>query len=499
MSDFRPQLSLAFDSPADETADWLVLGGWEDGPTNPAWEALDERLAGLLTKLTAAEDFTGKSNSTLTIPAPRGIKAKRLLLVGLGKQAKASRRSLHDAAATAIRIITTRKFDRIVLALPKSTAVSPDEVVLAFGVGAVQGSIGPDVRRSEPSRHPPREIVLVAPSSGKRAAFKTVLHRAQVEAEALTLARHLVNAPPCDLYPETFAAQTAEIARKVGLEYEIWDDRRLAAENMGAILGIAQGSTRPARFAVLRYQGGGSRTVAYVGKGVTFDSGGLSLKTNEQMLDMKCDMAGAATVLAATQAVAQLKLPINLLTVMPLVENMPSGYSVKLGDVLKARNGKTIEILNTDAEGRVILADALAYVAEQKVNHIVDLATLTGACMIALGTEIAGLMSNDTVWSTVVSDAIERSGERAWQLPMDEDFEEALKSKVADCKNAPGARYGGAITGGKFLEQFVNGIPWVHLDIAGPAWADKESAAKDSGGTGAYVRGLIELAHAYVA
>jgi leucyl aminopeptidase len=182
---------------------------------------------------------------------------------------------------------------------------------------------------------------------------------------------------------------------------------------------------------------------------------------------------------------------------MPLVENMPSGYAVKLGDVLKARNGKTIEILNTDAEGRVILADALAYAAEQKANNIVDLATLTGSCMVALGTEIAGLMSNDNAWAADVLSAITRAGERAWQLPMDEDFDEALKSKVADCKNAPGTRYGGAITGAKFLQQFVNDIPWVHLDIAGPAWAEDESAAKDSGGTGAYVRGLIELAHSY--
>jgi leucyl aminopeptidase len=497
MNDFRPQLSLSFESPADEVADWLVLGAFEDGNALPAWTALDERLSGLLTKLRGSEDFTGKALSSLTLHSPRGIKAKRLLLLGFGKQASASRRSLHDAAAAALRIISARKFDRVDLVLPKLSGVSADDVVLAFGVGAIQGSVGPGLRQSVATRLSPQEIVLIAPSGSKKTALKEVLHRAQVEGEALTLARGLVNTPPCDLYPETFAAQIADIARQVGIECEIWDERRLAAENMGAILGVAQGSTRPARFAVLRYHGGGKKLLAYVGKGVTFDSGGLSLKTNEQMLDMKCDMAGAATVLAATQTVAQLKLPINLLTVMPLVENMPSGYAVKLGDVLKSRNGKTIEILNTDAEGRVILADALSYAAEQKASHIVDLATLTGACMIALGTEIAGLMSNNDAWAGDVQNAITRAGERAWQLPMEEDFEEALKSKVADCKNAPPNRYGGAITGGKFLQQFVNDIPWVHLDIAGPAWAEKDSAAKDSGGTGAYVRGLIELAYSY--
>jgi leucyl aminopeptidase len=497
MSDFRPQLSLSYDAPADEVADWLVVGAFEDGGPSPAWSALDERTSGLLGKLRAAEDFTGKALTTLTQHSPRGIKAKRLLLIGLGKQANASRRSFHDAAAAALRTITSRAFNRVALALPKSAGVTPEDSLLAFGVGAVQGSIGPGIRQSEPSRHPPGEIVLIAPSGAKKTALKEVLQRAQVEAEAQALTRKLVNTPPCDLYPETFAAQVADIARQSDIECDIWDDRRLAAEKMGAILGVAQGSTRPAHFAVLRYTGGGKKTLALVGKGVTFDSGGLSLKTNEQMLDMKCDMAGAATVLAATQAVARLKWPINLLTVMPLVENMPSGYSVKLGDVLKARNGRTIEILNTDAEGRVILADALAWVAEQKVNHIVDLATLTGACMIALGTEIAGLMSNHDAWARDVQDAIARAGERAWRLPMDEDFDEALKSKVADCKNAPPNRYGGAITGGKFLQQFVNDIPWVHLDIAGPAWAEKDSASKDAGGTGTYVRGLIELAHAY--
>ncbi len=497
MNDFRPQLSLAFESLADEAADWLVIGAWEDGHVSPAWTALDEKLSGLLSKLRAGEDFTGKPFTTLTVHAPKGIKAKRLLLIGLGKQADTSRRSLHDAASAALRVITARQFERVALVLPKSASVSLEEAALAFGVGAIQGSVGPGIRQTEATRFPPREIVLIAPASSKKTALKEIVHRAQVEGEALSLARTLVNTPPCDLYPETFAAQAADIARRVGVECEIWDDRRLAAEGMGAILGIAQGSTRPARFAILRYHGGGRKTLAYVGKGVTFDSGGLSLKTNEQMLDMKCDMAGAATVLAATEAVARLKVPTNLLTVMPLVENMPSGYSVKLGDVLKARNGKTIEILNTDAEGRVILADALAYAAEQKANHIVDLATLTGACMIALGTEIAGLMSNNDNWASDVQSAITRAGERAWQLPMDADFEEALKSKVADCKNAPGVRYGGAITGGKFLQQFVGDIPWVHLDIAGPAWTEKESAAKDAGGTGAYVRSLIELAHAY--
>jgi leucyl aminopeptidase len=497
MNDSRVRISASTLSPAEIEADWLVASLGENEVAHPpALAALDTKLGGIVTTLRERGDFTGKAGELLALHAPAGIKAKRLLLVGIGKVEEASRRTLHDAAATALKSITGKKFARAALLIPDLSGVTLEQRILAFGVGAIHGSHGPGIKKTEPSRFPPEEIVLAVPAGSN---VDAVMRRATIEGDALTLARTLVNTPPCELYPETFAAKAADISRRLGIECDIWDDRRLATEGMGAILGIAQGSTRPARLAILRYRGGGGKTLAYVGKGVTFDSGGLSLKTNEQMLDMKCDMAGAAAVLASLQAIAELKLKVNILAVMPLVENMPSGYSVKLGDVLKSRSGKTIEILNTDAEGRVILADALAYVAEQKVDHIVDLATLTGAVMIALGTEIAGLMSNNDAWANQVRSAIVRAGERAWQLPMDRDFEEALKSNVADCKNAPGIRYGGSITGGKFLEQFVAGIPWAHLDIAGPAWAEKESPAKDAGGTGAYVRSLIELAHEYSA
>jgi leucyl aminopeptidase len=215
------------------------------------------------------------------------------------------------------------------------------------------------------------------------------------------------------------------------------------------------------------------------------------------MLDMKCDMAGAAAVLAALQAVAELRLPVNVLGVLALVENMPSGKAVKLGDVLKARNGKTIEVLNTDAEGRLILADALSWAAEQKPDHLVDLATLTGACMVALGTQVAGLMTNNEAWGSQVREAAGRAGERVWPLPLFEFYGEQIKSHVADMKNTGNGRWGGAITAAKLLEQFVGDVPWAHLDIAGPAWQEHESASRDPGGTGFGVRTLVELARKY--
>ena len=237
--------------------------------------------------------------------------------------------------------------------------------------------------------------------------------------------------------------------------------------------------------------------VTLVGKGVTFDSGGLSLKTTDQMVDMKCDMAGAATVLAAMQALAEEKVPVNVLGVMALVENLPSGKAMKLGDVLHARNGKTIEVLNTDAEGRLILADALAYTVDQKVDHLVDLATLTGACIVALGMDVAGVMTNDETWSARVQAAAQAAGEKLWPLPMDAHYAEMIKSDVADMKNTGGSRWAGAISAAKMLEEFVGTTPWAHLDIAGPAWAEKDNVVRGAGGTGFGVRTLVELARHY--
>ncbi len=361
------------------------------------------------------------------------------------------------------------------------------EFTLAVGVGLAQGCQGPGIRKTTPTRFAPNHFLLLGGNPDD-------LPRVRAEARALWLARELVNMPPSELYPETFAAVAADAGRITGFEVEVWDESRLAAERMGSLLAVAKGSGRPARLAILRYNGNpGGPTLGLVGKGVTFDSGGLSLKTTENMVDMKCDMAGAAAVLAGTQAIAELKLPVNILGILALVENMPSGVSVKLGDVLTARNGKTIEVLNTDAEGRLILADALSFVSEQ-TDRIVDFATLTGACMVALGTETSGLMTNDDAWGETILAAITRAGERAWKLPLDASYDSLIKSKVADMRNTGGGKWAGAIAGGKFLEQFVGSAKWVHLDIAGPSFAEGESAALDPGGTGCMVRSIVEMA-----
>ncbi len=473
----KTQIEITSEPAAVVPADWLVVGVWSD-------ERADSPATQLADALRERGDLSGKHLELVPVLNPAGVVATRLLFVGLGKRADAKRATLHDAASAALRHITAKKTATIAFAIPAP------EFTLAVGVGAAQGCIGPGLRKTSPSRFAPERIRLVGGNESD-------LARVRAESRAMWLARELVNAPPRELYPETFANAAVIAGEQTGFAVEVWDDSRLAAERMGSLLGVAQGSYHPARLAILRYTGKpGAPVLGLIGKGVTFDSGGLSLKPTDGMVDMKCDMAGAAAVLAGVQAIAELKLPVNVLGVMALVENMPSGNALKLGDVLTARNGKTIEVLNTDAEGRLILADALCFAAEH-TDRLVDFATLTGACLVALGTETSGLMTNDDTWGDTILAAVSRAGERAWKLPMDASYDGLIKSKVADMRNTGGGRWAGAIAGGKFLEQFVGNAKWVHLDIAGPAFAEGETAAQDAGGTGCMVRAIVEMARGF--
>ncbi|HZZ79349.1 MAG TPA: leucyl aminopeptidase [Gemmataceae bacterium] len=469
-------------------ADWLIITVWEKDALAGNVAELDASLGGIIGRLREQGDIAGKARELTPIYQPAGIAAKRLLVVGLGQRDKADYASLLAASAAAARMLSAKSWPRIAVALPDEPMA-----LRACAAGLFQGSSSAGIRKNKNERTPPDEVCFIADGIDA-----DELRRADVEGRATNLARELVNTPPCDLYPETFAERARECAIKSGLDIQIFDEQQLVVERMNSLLAVARGSDRPPRLVALRHRLGGDKpTLALVGKGVTFDSGGLSLKTNEGMLDMKCDMAGAAAVLGAMQAIAELQLSVNVLGIMALVENMPSGKAMKLGDVLKARNGKTIEVQNTDAEGRLILADALAYAVDMKSAHIVDLATLTGACMVALGSEVAGLMSNDEAWSGKVLAAAKAAGEKAWPLPMMPHFGDMIKSKVADMRNTGGSRYGGAITAAKLLEEFVGTTPWAHLDIAGPAWADHDDATRDAGGTGCFVRTLVELARSY--
>jgi leucyl aminopeptidase len=493
------RITAEFASSHQVGADWLVAGVWEGDTPAGALAELNARLDGQLSRLLERGDFTGKAKETAPLYEPRGLAAKRLLLVGLGQRGKIDPAALFTAGAAAARAITSKQYPRLACLLPEGVPdLDVTRVAALVGAGLMHGSEGPGLRKSKADRFAPDEWRLVAPAGVNRQDVERGARQADVEGRAVSLARELVNLPPCDLYPESFADRARHVAQQTGLECLVLDEKDLAAERMNALLGVARGSDRPPRLVVMRYRGRPTGpTLGLVGKGVTFDSGGLSLKTTEQMVDMKCDMAGAAAVLAAMQAIAEQKAPLNVLGVLALVENLPSGKAMKLGDVLHARNGKTIEVLNTDAEGRLILADALSYAVDQKVDHLVDLATLTGSCIVALGMDVAGLMSNDDAWSARVLAAARTAGERLWPLPMDPHYADMIKSDVADIKNTGGSRWAGAISAAKFLEEFVGATPWAHLDIAGPAWAEKDNSVRASGGTGYGVRTLVELARGY--
>ena len=322
------------------------------------------------------------------------------------------------------------------------------------------------------------------------------LEKGRVLGDSMRLPRRLVNLPANDLHPESFADMIVETGKESGFEVEVWDKERLERERCGALLAVGKASTRESRLVIMRHKGGneGDAPIAYVGKGVTFDSGGLSLKPTAGMLDMKCDMAGAATVVGAMKSIAELGVKQNVIGVVGLVENMIAGNSFRLGDVLTSRSGKTIEVHNTDAEGRLVLADALDVAIENGADRLVDLATLTGACLVALGTDIVGVMTNDDDWSDQLISASNSCGESVWSLPMHKYFSEQIKSSIADIKNVGAGRWGGTITAAKFLEEFVQDVPWVHLDIAGPSFADKPSAWIDGGASGCMVRSLVKLA-----
>ncbi len=492
------EITAQFAPLAEINADWLILGAWEGEAFSGAAAGLDSRLDRSLSRLVETGDISGKAKEITTLLNCKGIAAARVLVVGLGKRDRVERAELPAVAAAAARALSTKAYHRLALALPENVpGLSPEYVAYALGIGLIQGCESAGLRKSKADRFLPREFVLAAPPDAPAKLIQQGAERAAIEGRGVSLARELVNTPPCDLTPETFAVRAQEVARAAGVECLVLDERSLEGERMGALLAVARGSDLPPRLVVLRYRGGTGKTLGLVGKGVTFDSGGLSLKTNDQMVDMKCDMAGAAAVLGAVQAIAGLRLSVNVLGIMALVENLPSGKAMKLGDVLHARNGKTIEVLNTDAEGRLILADALAYAVDQKADHLVDLATLTGACVVALGTEVAGVMSNNDPWRDRVLKAAEQTGERAWPLPMFPLYGEMIKSEVADIKNTGGVRWAGAISAAKFLEEFVGTTPWAHLDIAGPAWAEKENATRAAGGTGCFVRTLVELARMY--
>ncbi len=422
----------------------------------------------------------GKTNLFHQVP---GISAKCVVVVGGGKLKQFDERAAFRAAGAASKRLAERSRDIIHFDFGRLEKSQLEAAV----AGSLNGGYGQDLFRAEKNLKPANAIAW-------HNATANGLARGQILGDAILLTRELVNLPPNYMFPEEFTRRAANVSVSSGFELEVWDELRLRREGCGALLGVSAGSTRPPRLLVMRYRGTKKQPpLALVGKGVTFDSGGLSIKPTDGMLSMKCDMAGAATVLGTMQAISRMQLAAPVVGLVGLVENMISGSCLKLGDVLTSRSGKTIEIHNTDAEGRLVLADVLNVALDEHPAQIIDLATLTGACVVALGLDISGLMSNNSELQSRVQLAAAQAGEEVWPLPMSEHFADQIRSKVADIKNVGEGRWGGAITAAKFLQEFVADLPWLHIDIAGPAFADSPKAYIDAGGSGVMVRTLVNF------
>jgi len=445
---------------------------------------IDLATNGLLRRLIESEEISTRPLKVTQIIEPAGLSVKMLVTVGLGSRDSADPNVYSRAAAAALKVIASKKRNIV-----RVVGFSAPPLLLRGAVsGAMVGCVGQDLFRKEKSLVEPDCIEWVG-------VDEATVHAGMILGEAINFSRRLVNLPPNHLYPETLADEALNLGRSHSLEVEVWDRRKLEIEGCGALLGVARGSVRDPRLVILRYNGGtaGQAPTVLVGKGVTFDSGGYSIKPTDGMLSMKCDMAGAATVLGIMKAAVQFKVNHNLVAILGLVENMISGDAFKLGDVLTARSGKTIEIHNTDAEGRLVLADCLNVALDQKPARIVDFATLTGACVVGLGLEISGLMTNNEAWQNEIKQTADECGEYTWPLPMHSFFSEQIAGKIADIKNVGEGRYGGAITAAKFLQEFVGEVPWTHIDIAGPAFLDSAKPWCDAGGTGTLVRTFVEL------
>jgi leucyl aminopeptidase len=485
------KLQVSSSNPLEVAVDLLVLGyGERESAGEELVTAADRALGGALRQAMADERFTGKAGQVLSVHTLGRLPSRRLALVGRGKEGTAPR-DLLALGGHASRLAKKVGARSAALVAPGPAPTVSDLESLAEGaaLGLYQFTKYIKGDRAKPAAL--EELTLLAAATLDPAAVGAAFERATSAARAVARARDLVNEPAGALTPTRLAATAGEWAGAAGVSIEVLDREACWKLGMGLYLAVAQGSVEEPRFVHLAWKPAGARRrFVLVGKGVTFDSGGLSLKTNEGMLDMKTDMAGAAAALAATVAVGEEKLPIEVHALAACTENMPSGSSYKLGDVLTSMAGKTVEINNTDAEGRLTLADALTFGLRLEPDAIVDLATLTGACMVALGPHVAGVMSNDDALANEWLSAASAAGEDMWRLPLPPRLVEQLESDVADMKNT-GQRWGGALTAGLFLKEFVDDKPWVHVDIAGPSSAEKEHAHLSKGGTGFAVGTLL--------
>ncbi|MFL6212661.1 MAG: leucyl aminopeptidase [Blastocatellia bacterium] len=482
----------------DVEADALVVTIYEgEKADDGALKELDERTNGVISEMLGSDEMRGKQGDMVYIYRPGSIRARRLLLVGAGKREDYSLDMVRKVTGSAARFLRSKSVRS--MAILRRSQLDLGKAVQAATEGAILALFEPDMYKTQHKEERRiDELILVAAAPGNHdAELAAGVERGRIIAEAVNMARELSNEPSSVLTPTELAERAREVATRFGLDIDVLDESRMKELGMGALLGVARGSDEPAKLIVLRYtpnesepMGNDADVIAVVGKGITFDSGGISIKPAEGMEKMKYDMSGAAATLAVMRALAQLKPGVNVIGVMPTTENMPSGRAYKPGDVLRAMSGKTIEVINTDAEGRLILADAITYARKLGATRIIDLATLTGAVAIALGPINVAALTNDQAFVDAVRNAASEVGERFWQLPMDDDYRDMIKSDIADIKNSAG-RYAGTITAAWFLREFADDTPWVHLDIAGTAWENERKPHMAKGPTGVAIRTLI--------
>lgn len=483
-------------------ADVLAVFAWqgksaEEVVFSDEAKKIDAGLDGELSDVVKTEEYEAGQGKLLLIHLHGAIAAKRVLLVGAGDLKKLTMASWQTIAATLGRRAKDVGAKRVAVSLPNGAGFTVQQAAQGLVEGIVLGTYVFNRHKSEETRKKEKGIeeVIVLTAAGRLDAVASGIGQGETLSSAVAFTRDLVNEPPSFTTPTHLGEMAKSLAKhQPSVTCEVLGKKEMEELGMGGILGISRGSDEEPRFIKLTYKGGGRKTIALVGKGITFDTGGLSLKPSSGMETMKMDMAGAAAILGIFKVVPILKPKVNVVGLISACENMPSGKSIKPGDVVTAMNGKTIEILNTDAEGRVVLADALSYAVEKvKPDAIIDLATLTGACIVALGEEIAGLFANDGKLAAVLKDSAKAAGENVWELPLAIEYKETFKSTVADIKNISGKKYGGAINGALFLQEFVpDTIPWAHLDIAGPAFAEKDAPLTPVGGTGFGVRMILQ-------
>ena len=456
---------------------------------------LDHKIHGIITEIMNSGDFKGKSSEVFILYTGEKVPVRRVALAGLGKRNELTLEKIRNAYSKTMQGLRNLNVKDAATSIDLGILpVAKEKIASAVVEGAILGlyqytpykTMGRDDIREMRSLEIVTDLKI-------QPLIKEEIRKAKLITEAVCFARDLISAPSNEMTPTIMAEHAKKIAKKQKVSCTVLDKGKMKALGMNSLLGVASGSHQPPKLIILEYQGSkkGMAPIALIGKGLTFDSGGISIKPAEKMDEMKTDMSGGAAVMAVIMAAADLRLPINLVGLIPATENMPGGNAYKPGDILKSYSGKTIEVINTDAEGRLILADALAYALKYKPRAMIDIATLTGACIVALGDDVIGMLGTDQKMKDDIRKASEVTGEMVWELPLWDQYSELIKSDIADYKNT-GGRPAGTITAAAFLSKFVGDCPWVHLDIAGPAWTNKDKPYIPKGAAGVTVRLLIE-------